>query len=108
MAPMAQAGEEAVGSMGNDSPLAVMSNKNKTLYHYFKSKGELLRELFAIATGAVIASRQTMTPREAKASAAAMKLPRIILNSRTGSKPSRNSGFPRKSDLNLPSGWWQD
>ncbi|MDB5794785.1 MAG: glutamate synthase subunit alpha, partial [Noviherbaspirillum sp.] len=36
MAPMAAAGEEAVGSMGNDSPLAVMSNKNKTLYHYFK------------------------------------------------------------------------
>ncbi|KAG0165546.1 hypothetical protein DFQ30_008323 [Apophysomyces sp. BC1015] len=36
MAPMAQAGEEAIGSMGNDSPLAVMSNKNKTLYHYFK------------------------------------------------------------------------
>jgi glutamate synthase (NADPH/NADH) large chain len=36
MAPMATAGEEAVGSMGNDSPLAVMSNKNKTLYHYFK------------------------------------------------------------------------
>jgi glutamate synthase (NADPH/NADH) large chain len=36
MAPMAAAGEEAIGSMGNDSPLAVMSNKNKTLYHYFK------------------------------------------------------------------------
>jgi glutamate synthase (NADPH/NADH) large chain len=36
MAPMAVAGEEATGSMGNDSPLAVMSNKNKTLYHYFK------------------------------------------------------------------------
>ena len=36
MAPMAANGEEAVGSMGNDSPLAVMSNKNKTLYHYFK------------------------------------------------------------------------
>ncbi|HDR9099721.1 TPA: glutamate synthase subunit alpha [Burkholderia vietnamiensis] len=36
MAPMAAQGEEAVGSMGNDSPLAVMSNKNKTLYHYFK------------------------------------------------------------------------
>ncbi|MEC4721514.1 glutamate synthase-related protein [Noviherbaspirillum sp. CPCC 100848] len=36
MAPMASAGEEAVGSMGNDSPLAVMSNKNKTLYNYFK------------------------------------------------------------------------
>ena len=36
MAPMAVAGEEAVGSMGNDSPLAVLSDKNKTLYHYFK------------------------------------------------------------------------
>ncbi|HVK93431.1 MAG TPA: glutamate synthase-related protein, partial [Noviherbaspirillum sp.] len=36
MAPMASNGEEAVGSMGNDSPLSVMSNKNKTLYHYFK------------------------------------------------------------------------
>ncbi|GAA0844203.1 MAG: glutamate synthase subunit alpha [Cupriavidus sp.] len=36
MAPMALAGEEATGSMGNDSPLAVLSSKNKTLYHYFK------------------------------------------------------------------------
>jgi glutamate synthase (NADPH/NADH) large chain len=36
MTPMAQNGEEPVGSMGNDSPLAVLSGKNKTLYHYFK------------------------------------------------------------------------
>jgi glutamate synthase (NADPH/NADH) large chain len=36
MSPMATAGEEAIGSMGNDSPLAVMSNKLKPLYHYFK------------------------------------------------------------------------
>lgn len=36
LTPMAITGEEPVGSMGNDSPLAVMSNKNKTLYHYFK------------------------------------------------------------------------
>jgi glutamate synthase (NADPH) large chain len=36
MAPMATSGEEAIGSMGNDSPLAVMSNKNKTLFNYFK------------------------------------------------------------------------
>ena len=36
MSPMAATGEEANGSMGNDSPLAVMSNKNKTLYNYFK------------------------------------------------------------------------
>ncbi len=36
MAPMAVAGEEALGSMGNDSPLAVLSDKNKPLYNYFK------------------------------------------------------------------------
>ncbi len=34
--PMAINSEEPVGSMGNDSPLAVLSNKNKTLFHYFK------------------------------------------------------------------------
>jgi glutamate synthase (NADPH/NADH) large chain len=36
MAPMAVLAEEATGSMGNDSPLAVMSNKLKPLYNYFK------------------------------------------------------------------------
>ncbi len=36
LAPMAQAGEEALGSMGNDSPLAVLSDKNKPLFNYFK------------------------------------------------------------------------
>ncbi len=41
--PMAVNGEEATGSMGNDSPLAVMSNKLKPLYSYF-------RQLFAQVT----------------------------------------------------------
>jgi glutamate synthase (NADPH/NADH) large chain/glutamate synthase (ferredoxin) len=36
IAPMAANGEEAIGSMGNDSPLAVLSDKNKPLYNYFK------------------------------------------------------------------------
>ncbi len=36
MSPMAASGEEAIGSMGNDSPLAVISNKDKILYNYFK------------------------------------------------------------------------
>jgi glutamate synthase (NADPH/NADH) large chain len=36
IASMAKTGEEAIGSMGNDSPLAVLSNKNKPLYNYFK------------------------------------------------------------------------
>ena len=36
MSPMAALGEEGIGSMGNDSPLAVLSDRNKPLYHYFK------------------------------------------------------------------------
>ena len=36
LSPMAVGGEEAVGSMGNDTPLAVLSDKNKPLYNYFK------------------------------------------------------------------------
>jgi glutamate synthase domain-containing protein 2/glutamate synthase domain-containing protein 1/glutamate synthase domain-containing protein 3 len=36
LAPMAQHGVEAVGSMGNDTPLAVLSNKPRLLYDYFK------------------------------------------------------------------------
>jgi glutamate synthase (NADPH/NADH) large chain len=36
MTPMAATGQEAVGSMGNDTPLAVLSNRAKPLYTYFK------------------------------------------------------------------------
>ena len=36
MAPMARDGNEAVGSMGNDTPLAALSNKSRLLYDYFK------------------------------------------------------------------------
>ncbi|MGA8055206.1 MAG: glutamate synthase-related protein, partial [Burkholderiales bacterium] len=47
MTPMASNGEEPIGSMGNDSPLAVLSDKNKTLYQYFK-------QLFAQVTNPAI------------------------------------------------------
>jgi len=36
LAPMARNGVEAVGSMGNDTPLAVLSNRPRLLYDYFK------------------------------------------------------------------------
>ncbi len=41
--PMLANGEEATGSMGNDSPLAVLSNRSKPFYNYF-------RQLFAQVT----------------------------------------------------------
>jgi glutamate synthase (NADPH/NADH) large chain len=36
MTPMATLGEEAVGSMGNDSPISALSRKAKLLFTYFK------------------------------------------------------------------------
>ncbi|HKG91935.1 MAG TPA: glutamate synthase large subunit [Gemmatimonadaceae bacterium] len=47
LAPMAESGEEAVGSMGNDTPLAVLSERPQLLYKYFK-------QLFAQVTNPAI------------------------------------------------------
>ncbi|APR86174.1 Glutamate synthase [NADPH] large chain [Minicystis rosea] len=43
MAPMAASAQEAIGSMGDDTPLAVLSDRAKPLYSYF-------RQLFAQVT----------------------------------------------------------
>jgi len=43
MGPMARDGKEPIGSMGNDTPLAVLSHKPQLLYNYF-------RQLFAQVT----------------------------------------------------------
>ncbi len=43
MAPMARNGEEAIGSMGTDTPLAVLSDRSQPLFNYF-------RQLFAQVT----------------------------------------------------------
>ncbi len=36
MSPMAVTGQEAIGSMGTDTPISAISNKKKLLYTYFK------------------------------------------------------------------------
>lgn len=43
LAPMAIKGEEGIGSMGNDAPIAILSANHQPLYHYF-------RQLFAQVT----------------------------------------------------------
>ncbi|UCH48324.1 MAG: glutamate synthase large subunit [Betaproteobacteria bacterium] len=47
LGPMAMHSQEAIGSMGNDAPLAVLSGRNKPLYNYFK-------QLFAQVTNPAI------------------------------------------------------
>lgn len=36
--PLAEAGQEAVGSMGDDTPMAVLSAKERSLYDYFRQQ----------------------------------------------------------------------
>ena len=36
LAPMAESGKEAIGSMGDDTPLAVLSERSRPLSHYFR------------------------------------------------------------------------
>ncbi len=36
MTPMATTGEEAIGSMGNDTPISALSDRSKSLFTYFK------------------------------------------------------------------------
>jgi glutamate synthase domain-containing protein 2/glutamate synthase domain-containing protein 1/glutamate synthase domain-containing protein 3 len=65
LAPLAANGEEAVGSMGNDTPLAVLSDRRPLLYSYFK-------QLFAQVTNppidpireAVVMSKQSLVGSE--------------------------------------------
>jgi len=65
LAPMATEGVEPIGSMGNDTPLAVLSNKPQLLYNYFK-------QLFAQVTNppidylreAIVTSTETALGRE--------------------------------------------
>lgn len=49
IAPMAESSHEAIGSMGNDAPLAVLSDKSQLLFNYF-------RQLFAQVTNPPIDS----------------------------------------------------
>jgi glutamate synthase (NADPH/NADH) large chain/glutamate synthase (ferredoxin) len=65
LAPLAANSEEAVGSMGNDTPLAVLSDRRPLLYSYFK-------QLFAQVTNppidpireAVVMSKQSLVGSE--------------------------------------------
>jgi len=47
LAPMAVNGQEPIGSMGNDTPLAVLSDRSKLVFNYF-------RQLFAQVTNPAI------------------------------------------------------
>lgn len=118
LAPMAKDGVEAVGAMGIDTPLAVLSDRPKLLYDYFK-------QLFAQVTNppidsireAIITSAETtigregnlLNPQPESCHLIALKTPIITnaelakLKSLTPTPPTPNSGgenkVPKLGDL---------
>jgi glutamate synthase (ferredoxin) len=72
MSPMALQGVEAVGSMGTDTPLAVLSDKPQPLYNYFKQLfaqvtnppiDSLREELITSAETTIGAEKNLINPR---------------------------------------------
>ncbi len=77
MLPMARDGAEAVGSMGTDTPLAVLSNKPQPLFNYFKQLFaqvtnppiDCIREEIIMSTETAIGSERNLlkpTPEHAR------------------------------------------
>jgi glutamate synthase (NADPH) large chain len=92
LAPLAKLHSEPIGSMGDDTPVAVLSRKPRSLYDYF-------RQLFAQVTNppidpireAVVMSQQTYLGRECSILEATEKMAaRMVLNSPILSEPKYN------------------
>jgi glutamate synthase (NADPH/NADH) large chain len=68
LAPMASGGSEATGSMGTDTPLAVLSERPQLLYNYFKQlfaqvtnpPVDALREALVMSTGTTVGPEANM------------------------------------------------
>ena len=86
LTPMGRDGVEPIGSMGNDTPLAVLSEKPQLLYNYFKQLFaqvtnppiDALREEIVIGTGVALGSERNLLNPEPE-SCRLLKLPKPIL-----------------------------
>jgi glutamate synthase (ferredoxin) len=98
--PMARDGTEAVGSMGTDTPLAVLSNKPQTLFNYFKQlfaqvtnpPVDCIREEIIMSTETAIGSeRNLLKPGPEHARLIELKSPILT-----------NEEFAKLKHVNLP------
>ena len=86
LGPMGRDGVEPIGSMGNDTPLAVLSQQPQLLYNYFKQLFaqvtnppiDSLREEIVIDTGVSLGSERNLLNPEPE-SCRSLKLPKPIL-----------------------------
>ncbi len=100
MAPMARDGTEAIGSMGTDTPLAVLSDKPQLLFNYFKQLFaqvtnppiDCIREEIIMSTETAIGSeRNLLKPGPEHARQIELKSPILT-----------NEEFAKLKHLNLP------
>jgi hypothetical protein len=106
MTPMARDGVEAIGSMGNDTPLAVLSDKPQLLYDYFKQLFaqvtnppiDCIRE--EIVTSAELARLRGQPAQAQPPSCRLIELKRR--SSPTRSSPSRRTSTCRPSRRRAP------
>ncbi|OIO97107.1 MAG: glutamate synthase subunit alpha [Anaerolineae bacterium CG2_30_64_16] len=86
LGPLARDGVEPIGSMGNDTPLAVLSNKPQLLYSYFKQLFaqvtnppiDAIREEIVIGQGVALGAEDNFL-RPRPESCRLVKIPRPIL-----------------------------
>ena len=105
-APMAENGYEAVGSMGNDAPLAILSDQNQVLFNYFKQLFaqvtnpplDAIREELVTSLAAFIGSEQNLfeeTPEHCRQ----LKLPSPIINNQDMARIKALTGGPVRSKV---------
>ncbi|MCF3643244.1 glutamate synthase large subunit [Rhizobium sp. TRM95111] len=87
MSPMATTGQEAIGSMGTDTPISAMSDKPKLLYTYFKQNFaqvtnppiDPIREELVMSLVSFIGPRPNILDHEGAANAKRMEVRQPIL-----------------------------
>jgi glutamate synthase domain-containing protein 2/glutamate synthase domain-containing protein 1/glutamate synthase domain-containing protein 3 len=98
LAPMAASAEEAVGSMGTDTPLACLSDKPQPLFHYFKQMFaqvtnpaiDPIREVLVMSLTSYIGTERNIL-EETPEHCHTLKLPHPLLTSRDLEKLRRVS-----------------
>ena len=111
LSPMAISGNEAVGSMGTDTPLAVLSERPQLLYNYFKQlfaqvtnpPVDAIREELIMSTDTTVGPEANMLEPLPEC-ARQIKLPSPILSNRELEKLKHleEAGFAGFKSLTLP------
>jgi len=100
MAPMARAGEEAIGSMGTDTPLAVLSDRAPSLFSYFKQLFaqvtnpplDAIREELVTSMGSALGPERNLLKAE-RESCRMIKIQSPVMD---------NDDLAKLRDINLP------